>query len=84
MEQDANFDVRDALGWSPLKHAEVFGHKEVQELLKEFMFPEHEEEEFIGRVEYFFLFNKKFQVKKTREISRKKVLVKFHFLLFQK
>ena len=54
MEQDANFDVRDALGWSPLKHAEVFGHKEVQELLKEFMFPEHEEEEFIGRVEYFF------------------------------
>ena len=46
MEQDANFDVKDSLDWSPLKHAEVFGHKEVQELLKEFMYPE--EENFIG------------------------------------
>ena len=42
LEQEANFDVIDSLGWSPLKHAEVFGHKEVQELLKEFMYPEEE------------------------------------------
>ena len=46
LEQEANFDVIDSLGWSPLKHAEVFGHKEVQELLKEFMYPE--EERYIG------------------------------------
>ena len=42
MKQEANFDVKDSLGWSPLKHAEVFGHKEVQELLKKFMYHEKE------------------------------------------
>ena len=54
MDNGANFDVKDALGWNPLEHAKVFGHKEVQELLKEFMFPELLEEEFIGREKCIF------------------------------
>ena len=35
LKKGADFNAIDSLGWNPLEHARVFGHKEVEEILIE-------------------------------------------------
>ena len=35
LKKGADFNAIDSLGWNPLEHAWVFGHKEVEKLLIE-------------------------------------------------
>ena len=35
LKKGADFNAIDSLGWNPLEHARVFGHKEVEKLLIE-------------------------------------------------
>ena len=35
LKKGADFNAIDSLGWNPLEHARVFGHKEVEKILIE-------------------------------------------------
>ena len=95
LKKDANFNAIDSLGWNPLEHARVFGHKEVEEILIEisrigkisglcFRFYLIEFFRFTAGQKIFKMSRPKKLVKSNKSNSRDFFLTKFHFLQFQK